>query len=156
LDQEIAGEILGAGLDPAWISGPFSFPNFAADTVKELYSAKPSREQKRLFISAFSWGDLQEEFPAWRERRKQEVRAKQQQEEAKAEKRRIAEARRNPPATCGHCGAALAPESRDCPSCGWMCNFDADSGAWEFHEPVDIKAMFEDVLHKRQPKGASP
>jgi hypothetical protein len=156
LDRKIAEEILDAGLDPVWLSGEFNFVEFAADTIEERYAAKPAGEQKLLFVSAFAWADLREEYPAWRARRQQEARGKQQQEEAEAEKCRVAEARRNPPATCGNCGAAMDPDDRTCPSCGWMRSFDVDSGAWEFHEPVDVRGLFAAVINKGRPKGASP
>jgi ribosomal protein L40E len=144
LDRKLAEKILsGNPIDPTWLPKPFSFVEFIASVIAERYCGKPPAEQKRLFISAFSWRDLQEEYPAWREKREQEVRVEQQQEEAEARKRSIAEARRNRPAICGHCGAALAPESRACPSCGRVLRFDEEAAVWEFDEPLNFDSIRE-------------
>jgi hypothetical protein len=157
LDRKLAEKILsGNPIDPAWLSGAFDFPEFAADTIKNTYPDKPPAERKRLFISALEWEDLREQYPAWRKQREQEARVEQQQEEAEARKRRTAEARRNRPATCGHCGAALATNNRTCPSCGWVRVFNDESGAWVFDEPSDFKAIREVFKNKDPPRGVSP
>jgi hypothetical protein len=158
LDEKIAGQILSENpIDSSWISGAFSFPEFIASVIAGKYGNQPPDEQKSLFIRGLGWWlDRRAQYPAWREQRKKEAQDKQRRYAAETEKHRIAEARRNPPAVCGHCGTALAPDIRACPSCGWMRNFDADSGAWSFDEPVDIVGMFEEVINKGRPKGASP
>jgi hypothetical protein len=155
LDEKIFGEILAENpIDPAWLSGPFNFVEFASDVIEERYSAKPSWEQKLLFVSAFAWEDLREEFPAWRERHKQEGEEKQRREAVETEQHRIAEARRNPPAVCGHCGTALAPDIRSCPSCGWILRFDEDAAIWEFDEPLNFDSIRE--IFKSKAGGAGP
>jgi hypothetical protein len=152
LDKKIAGEIITENpIDPAWLEGPFCFTEFAADTVKEAYSDKAPAEQKRLFISAFKWEDLREEYPAWREKREKEDEAKQRQEAAETEERRKDEARRNPPETCVHCGAILAPDDRNCSSCGWMRFFNDESGEWGFQEPVNLSAEFKQYMARAGP-----
>jgi hypothetical protein len=152
LDRKIAGRILEANpVDPAWLSGPFSFVEFAADTVKESYPGKSPAEQKRLFISSLEWEDLWETYPAWREQRRREVKAKQRQKADEAEERRKAEARRNRPPICGHCGAGLAPDNRVCPSCGWMRIFDDKSRTWEFQEPINLSEAFQQHLARAGP-----
>jgi hypothetical protein len=152
LDRKIAGKILAESpIDPAWLSGPFSFGEFAADTVKESYPNKSPAERKRLFISAFQWEDLQEEYPAWREQRGQEAEAKQRQEVAEAEERCKTESWRNSPTVCGHCGCPLDPDSRVCPSCGWIHFFDDESGAWLFHEPVNLLETFQQYSARAGP-----
>jgi rubrerythrin len=144
LDWKIAGKILTEHpIDPAWIAGEFSFPEFVADTIKESYPGKSPAEQKRLFISGFQWEDLRDKYPAWREHHRKEAEAHQRREAAEAEERRKDEARRNPPATCGHCGTVLASDNRACPSCGRMLFFDDESEAWKFQEPVNFSAAFQ-------------
>jgi hypothetical protein len=152
LDRKIAGKILAENpVDPVWLSGPFSFVEFAADTVKESYPGKSPAEQKRLFISSLEWEDLWETYPAWREQRKREAEAKQRQKADEAEGCRKAESRRNRPSVCGHCGAGLAPADRSCPSCGWMRIFDDESRAWKFQEPVNLSEAFQQRLARAGP-----
>jgi hypothetical protein len=57
---------------------------------------------------------------------------------------------------CSHCGAALSPDSRECPSCSRICIFNDESGAWEFSEPPDFKAIRETFKSRGPPRGGKP
>jgi hypothetical protein len=143
LDEKIAGEILNTGIDPSWITGPFSFLEYTAEIVRETYPGKPSAEMKKLFISALKWPDRREGFPEWRTKQTGTAVAEQEQ-------RRKETARANTPKVCGHCGAPLRPEDRRaCPSCHWVFDFDDDSEAYIFSEPIDFTAGFRAFLSNR-------
>jgi hypothetical protein len=149
MDLKAAEKILKKNnFSPAWYNGRFNFPEYIALRIKAdpRYKDKPDQELKRLFLSAFSWDDFQDEFLKWRS--EQESRA-ERKTAADAERYRIDEARRNPPVTCGHCGAALAPDSKECPSCKRMVFFNNESGTWEFQEPFDFKSMFREIQKNR-------
>lgn len=143
LDKKIAEKILRENpIDPTWQKGPFCFTVFVANVITDLYSDKSPAEQKRLFISAFHWEDLREDYPAWRQRCIEVEEARRLKEAVEAEERRKDEAWRNRPVICGHCEAVLASDDRVCPSCSWMPFFDEESEAWKFHEPVNLSAEF--------------
>jgi hypothetical protein len=147
LDKKIARKILRENrIDLSWQTAPYSLIEFAAETVKETYPDKSLAEQKRLFISAFSWEDKISEYPAWRQRCIEAEEAKQRREEAEAEKHCRDEAWRNHPTVCGHCGAVLAPDDRVCPSCSWKLSFDEESKTWKFHEQVNLSAEFQQYI----------
>jgi hypothetical protein len=146
LDESKAREILETRIDPAWLEGPFNFLEYTAQLIKTEYPDKPKKEKRRLFISALTWQDRRDEFPTWREQQTRSAAAAE-------EKRRKDQARSAVPEICGNCGATLAPDSRECPSCGWMSFFDENSGTWEFQKPIDFSVAFEKF--RRHPMSAA-
>jgi hypothetical protein len=154
LDSGIVTEILQSDILSDWFTGPYSVLELADLRVCEKYGNKSEPQKRLLFKNALChWESIREEFPAWHEQKIAEAAAqaeRQRQEAAAAEKHRlIEEARSNKPETCDHCGADLAPDSRDCPSCGWTCFFDEDSGAWEFQEQFSISDAFQAFMKKQ-------
>jgi hypothetical protein len=146
LDRKIAGEILNTGLDPAWLTRPFSFPECVAENIRNAYPDRPPAEQRRLFISALKWEDLREEYSSWRENQARETATqekRQLQEAALQEKRRrIDQAKAVPPVTCGHCGAVLALDNQECPVCNYRYEFNSETLEYEFYAPINLVEDF--------------
>jgi hypothetical protein len=141
LDESKAREILGSGIDSAWLSGPSNFLEYTDQQIKSEYPDKPSAEKRFLFLAALTWDNLREDFPAWRDKQNRTT-------TAKAERCRKDAARAAVPETCGHCGAVLAPDNRACPSCNWIPFFNEESEKYEFQEAPDLKAMFAQQVKK--------
>jgi hypothetical protein len=75
IDSRVAANILAVGFPPDWIEGDFNLPKHLADRIKNdpKYKDKPPQELKRLYIKSFTWPDIQEDFPEWRELKKAEA-----------------------------------------------------------------------------------
>jgi hypothetical protein len=149
LDRKAAERILENEGFRHWINGRFNFlKNFLKYTAQRIksdpkYADKPGQEQKRLFISALSWEDFQDDYLEWREktdRKAAEI----------AERRRIEQVKADKPKTCGHCGAALALEGLrgSCPSCNYDFLFNDEKGEWEAHEPFNFSEAFKEHLRQ--------
>jgi hypothetical protein len=59
-----AREILDTGIDPAWLSGEFSFLEYMAQFVSEKYPDKPHEQLTSIFIKALEYEDRREEYQA--------------------------------------------------------------------------------------------
>jgi DNA-binding MarR family transcriptional regulator len=156
LDNKVAASILAKGLSSDWIDGSFNFLDYVAGYIKESYPNKSKPEQKRLFISALGWDDLQDEFPEWKKTREAEASAREErrrQETEEQEKRRLVDqARADGPKTCGHCGAPIAAPGGlrgTCPSCNYDYFFNEESEKWEYSKSFNLVAEY-----KRLKKGA--
>jgi len=114
IDQVQAQKIAESGLDPPWISGPYSFLQFVKHRLSTdpRYKGKPVQEMRLLFVAAFGWENLRKEYPPWRE-----ARLKADKAEA------IKKARENPPDTCPKCGVKLGASGR-CQACGGFYEWD--------------------------------
>jgi len=136
IDQKLYSRIITAGIDPLWLEGQFTFPDYATEYVEKEYPDKPQPERRRLVISAITtpWENLVADFITWRNKR--------QRETAVAEdKQRIGSAKQNRPTTCGHCGAALGNEKVACPNCDYRFWFEEEKGEWIFTEPIDFNEL---------------
>jgi hypothetical protein len=142
LDESTAREILETGIDLSWLDGLFNFLQYTAEIINDEFPNKPKAERRKLFLSALTWEDRREEFPAWRE---QQIKATA----VKEVKQRKEAMRSSVPATCNHCGAALAPDSRECPSCGWAYEFNEEAGVYQFYEQVSISDAFQHLITNR-------
>jgi hypothetical protein len=114
-----ARSILKTGLDPAWLTGPCSFPAAIAAYVKGRYSDKPSNERLKLFLSALTWEDKQEEYRDFLEKQRTRARKNRQKAETEAEQqRKEVKSRVTPqPTVCGNCGTAIPSGGDFCPAC---------------------------------------
>jgi hypothetical protein len=114
-----ARSILKTGLDPAWFTGPGSFPAYIAAYVDSAYSDKAPDEQLKLFRSALTWEDKQAKYRDSLKEQEIQARENRQKAETEAERQRK-EARRKSaplPTVCGNCGAALPSGSITCQKC---------------------------------------
>jgi hypothetical protein len=148
IGKKKAREILGSGLNPAWLSGAFTFPGYIARFVTEKYPDLSHEKQTGFFISALEYDDRREEYQAIRERRIKEV---TERADAEAERSRKEAARRNPPTACDHCSTTLAPDSRACPLCGRFYEFDEQSENYIFHDAIDVSAGLINFLKQHPP-----
>jgi len=144
LDRKAAEGILEEEGFRRWINGRFNFlKNFLKYTAQRIksdpkYADKPYQEQKRLFISALSWEDFQDDYLEWR------VEAERKAATA-AERKRIEQAKADKPKTCGNCGTALTLEGLRgfCPSCDYNFLFNEEKGEWESHAPFNFSEEFK-------------
>jgi len=83
--SEQKAQELCARLDPSWLEGINTYPEYIAEAISENenYSDKPQDQKTRLFITLFSAEDRKAMFPQWRQEK--EITA------AKQEKRRYEE-----------------------------------------------------------------
>jgi len=100
VDANVARKFQSCGVDPPQLTGPNSYLEFCAETLREKYPDKNNNQLKRIFITAVkTWDDLREEYPQWKAKREEEA-AK------KARKAAVEKARDDPPERCG-CGGTL-------------------------------------------------
>jgi hypothetical protein len=142
LDEKKSREILRTGIDPSWLDGSFNYLEYAAEIINTEQANKPKHEQRKLFLSALTWSDRRDEYPAWREQQTGAAMAAE-------EKRRKDAARATVPTVC-KCGTVLAPDSRECPSCNLTYFFNEESGIWDFHKHISLVDNFNDLIKKRQ------
>jgi hypothetical protein len=141
IGDDIAKRFLASGLDPAWFSGPHDFLAFMAYKVRAEYPGAPPERQRNIFISAITWDNIREEYPAWRDAR---AGAAQSREKARAEKLI--------PPRC-ECGADLHG-ARRCPSCGRILEFDETTWGFVFLPPPEngeLSALFREEIKARKP-----
>ena len=117
LDRKAAERILENEGFRHWINGRLNFLKYTAQRIKSdpRYADKPDQEPKRLFISALSWEDFQDDYLEWRK----ETERKNAEE---AERRRIEQARENVPKTCPKCGSEI--KNKACAPCNGILVFD--------------------------------
>jgi len=148
---------LCAGLDPSWLSGTFSYPEYITETVEKNYPDKPQDEKTRLFITLFTAEDRKAAFPQWRQEQeaalaKQE--AQRQEVTAVAEHdRKLETLKKAGPQSCGNCGGAIeAPNTTrgECLSCGYYYFLNEEAEAWEFSEPISLSAEFNKLKKRRR------
>jgi hypothetical protein len=132
-----ARSILKTGLDPAWFTGPGSFPAAIAVYINEQYPDKLPNERLKLFLSALTWEDKQDEYRDFLEKRNTQARKKA---ESEAERQRK-EAKRGStprPAVCGNCGAAMPPSGDLCPACDHYAVWDDEQEKYVFQKRLDF------------------
>jgi len=143
-------------IDPSWLSGIFTYPEYIAEAIQENYSDKPQDEKTKLFITLFSAEDRKAMFPQWRQ--EQETTAAKQEtrryEESVTEEhnRKIEALKKDGPQKCGNCGAAIeAPNSirGECPSCGYYYFLNEENEAWEFNEPFNLSEALKRIHQKK-------
>jgi hypothetical protein len=64
ISEKTGEEILDTGLDPAWLSGEFTFPEYIAQYVAEKYADKPHGQLTSIFVKALGYADRREEYQA--------------------------------------------------------------------------------------------
>jgi hypothetical protein len=149
LDKKKATEILNAGIDPAWLDDPFTFPEYVAETIQKNYADKPPEEKRKLFMALLTKEDRIDAFPEWRQNKKAEAAAQKEQRRKKAAdqecRRKLDELRKAGPQKCGNCGETIpAPGSSrgTCTSCGFDFLLNEDKGEWEFNKPISLSTEF--------------
>jgi len=121
---------LCTGLDPSWLEGINTYPEFIAEAVQENYPDKPQDQKNRLFLTLFSAEDRKAMFPQWRQEK--ETEAKNIEVKAEQEK-----AFKNHPTKCEICGNDKLreySESYQCLSCYAISSFNKDTMKWEWRE----------------------
>ena len=153
LDKEKAEKVLSIGIDPSWISGAFTFPQFVAEYVQDAYHGKPQHEKRKLFMSLLAKEDKRNGFPEWRKAKEAEAAAQEerlQQEAAAHEKRRrTGQARACKPEKC-KCGDNLEFEGElgTCPACGYRYFFDEKKEGWEHTDPAEFESLAAQFLSR--------
>jgi hypothetical protein len=135
-----ARSVLKTGLDPAWFTGPGSFPTYVAACVNSAYSDKAPDERLKLFLSALTWEDKQAEYRDFLEKRKAQAGKKAETEadrQRKEDKRRAAPQ----PAICGNCGAAMPSDGELCPVCDHYAVWDEEQGKYVFQKRFDFSGF---------------
>jgi hypothetical protein len=135
-----ARSVLKTGLDPAWFTGPGGFPAYIAAYVDNAYSDKAPDEWLKLFLSAFTWEDKQEEYRDFLEKRKAQagMKAETEADRQRKEARRRAAPR---PAVCGNCGAAMPSQGKLCPACDHYTVWDDEQEKYVFQERLDFSGF---------------
>ena len=148
---------LCAGLDPSWLAGTFSYPEYITETVEKNYPDKPQDEKTRLFITLFTAEDRKAAFPQWRQEQKAALakqEAQRQKVTAAAEHdRKLETLKKAGPQSCGNCSGAIeAPNTTrgECLSCGYYYFLNEEAEAWEFSEPISLSAEFNKLKKRRR------
>jgi hypothetical protein len=153
IDEPTAYSFMDCGIDPAWLYGPHSFLELAAERVTiGRYRDKPPDEQKSLFRSAvLSWEELRDEYPEWKKRKEERDTANAYDDAKKA-------ALENYPRQC-RCGGGLNQVyggSYWCESCGASFALNTESLEWEYtdsHEALpkgSLKEGFHNLIGRKQ------
>jgi hypothetical protein len=107
IDTDIARIFQNCGLDPPWLTGPHSFLEYCALTVKKKYPDKNPDELKPLYISAIKgWEDLRKSYPPWKAKQLKITQEKEKEKE-------INNLCRSPPKKC-ECGSDLLDQGGRC------------------------------------------
>lgn len=125
ISSKQAEQFLTLPLD--WLEGDFSFIEFAAMKIREN-TDKSQSDQERLFVKSWSYQNLKDEFPDWRE--KKIIAAKE-----KKRKKEIENARENNKPKLCQCGGAefrTDGESYLCLKCGGLYRFDIQKMKYVF------------------------
>jgi len=137
LDDNLVTKISKSGIDPGWVTGRYSYLEFARDKLSNdpKYRDKPDSELKLLFVAACGWEDWREQYPSWKDRREKEqifMEKQQRRKQAMAKK----------PKTCPECGAEL-DNSLSCREHGYF-EFNEETYEYNFEEIGEI--IFPDVF----------
>jgi ribosomal protein L40E len=147
-----ARSILKTGLDPAWFTGPGSFPAYIAAYVDNAYSDKAPDERLKLFLSALTWEDKQEEYRGFLKEQEIQAGENRQKAETEAEQQRKAAMRKSAPLStvCGNCGAALPSGSITCQKCNYFATWDNKQEKYIFVKGVDFSELVKGVKKKHR------
>jgi hypothetical protein len=117
IDEKIATGFVKLNLPEEWLKPTLSFYAFAKEVVDTKYPGKTPSELRTLFISAMSWDNLREEYPAWKAKK-----------EKTAHTNAVRKAKLSPPEKCD-CGGKISVFTGKyiCESC---------KVAWVFSEGV--------------------
>ena len=133
IDDNLASKI--SGLEASWLDGPYSFLAFTAERIRQEYPEKPLVQLRNLYRRAlWSWDNLREEYPPWREAR---LKA--------AEARAAQKARDSPPDTCPNCGKKLKATGQ-CPECNGFLEWDGAQRKHVFRACGRVTQTFQDFL----------
>jgi len=140
-----------SGMDPAWLSGAFTYPEYIAEAILKNYAEKPPEEKRKLFRTILAKEDRKKDFPDWR-RAKEEASAAEekrlrQEAEGRAKQTKLNEARAGKPTTCTNCGEELEYKNERgyCPSCDYRCYFNEKTSEWTISPPVTFEALHESL-----------
>jgi len=143
-------------IDPSWLSGTFTYPEYIAEAIRENYPDKPQDQKNKLFITLFTAEDRKAMFPQWKQEQETaaaEQEAYRQKEAAEQEHNRKLEVlKKAGPQSCENCGTTIeAPNTirGECPSCGYYYIFNEEIEAWEFSEPFNFSAALKETLKKK-------
>lgn len=118
---------LCVGINPSWLSGDFSYPEYITGVVEENYTDKPQDEKTKLFITIFTAEDRKKSYLQWKK--------EQMAEAAKKEARKKLEAAKNNlPRKCVFCGnkkLVAGHEVFKCVMCNAICVFSNGEWQWE-------------------------
>jgi hypothetical protein len=135
-----ARSILKKGLDPAWLTGPCSFPAYIVAYVDNAYSDKAPDERLKLFLSAMTWEDKQAEYRDFLEKQETQAgkKAGTETDRQRKEAKRISTPR---PTVCGNCGAAMPSGGEMCPACDHYAVWDDDREKYVFQKRFDFSGF---------------
>jgi predicted transcriptional regulator/rubredoxin len=153
--DDATAQKITAGIDPSWLSGAFTYPEYIAGVILENYAEKPFEQRRKLFRSLLAKEDRKNDYPAWRENRETEAKEQHQrkeQEKADRERQRALSAiKNNKDKTCTNCGTAF--EDIDvrgsCPSCGWFYSLDEEKMVFVFCEHKSLSEAFDNMLRDK-------
>jgi predicted transcriptional regulator len=135
-------------LDPAWLEGDSNFLAFAAERIR-ANPEKSRGDKERIFAKAWSYENLLQEFPQWRESEITEAAKREEQGRIEAtadeKRRKLDQARAKLPDRCDHCGKPFAPDAErgNCPACGWEYVFNENSCSFSFNEQRSLSEEFK-------------
>jgi len=159
LDKKKATKALSAGIEPAWLEGSFTFPEYVAGIIQENYADKPLEQKRKLFIALLTKEDRIDAFPQWRQNKKAEAVAQEKHHRKSSAdlecRQKLDKLRKAGPQKCGNCGEAiLAPGSNRgiCTSCGFDYFLNEGKGEWEFNKPISLSAEFRQLTKGRRQK----
>jgi hypothetical protein len=157
LDRKKAAEILNTGIDPAWFSGSFTFPEFIAGYIQNTYQNKPQHEKRNLFMALLAKEDKKDAFLEWRKNKEAETAAQEERHQrdiaVQERRRKLGELRKTGPQKCGNCGGTIpAPEGNrgTCHSCKFDFVLIEERLLWEFEEPNDFRTEWDKHMSRKQ------
>jgi hypothetical protein len=133
IEADAAGRLANS-VDPAWIYGPHTFMEMAAERARGgRYSNLPDDEQKAIYLSAlFKWDDLRQEYPKWRdalETKDENERITWEETERRLQREKARKT--NLPLVC-QCGSKL-DEVLLCSACGGEYEFNETTWEYDFY-----------------------
>jgi hypothetical protein len=132
LGTDLAAKAAATGIESAWLDGAFNFPAFVLERLRENpeYRRKPRHEMALLFAAAFTWENLRQEYPLWKQGKEHEL---EEREKMKIIEEALETARQNHPQKCGECGKELVEYHGQywCKFCNTYYSLDEKTLKWE-------------------------
>jgi hypothetical protein len=150
LDSKLVSKIDPSGIDPAWLTGPFNFLQFAYEqlTTNPNYRDKQAKDYELLLAASFSWEDFQKKYPIWKQAR-EKAEAEREEKHAREEARKKALERK--PRTCPKCRTKL-DNNLICPTCEGYYPFVEEKLEYIFF-PKTEKNMMKEFKERLKQKG---
>lgn len=123
-------------IKPSWLTGDFTFIDFAIKGIKDKYPDKPINEQTAIFVKSWDQDWLLDNFKNWQAEQERTAKSKANEAEIKA-------AYDNPPERCERCSGTTFKKAGDqmlCMNCRIGISFNRTTKKWTYEVAEETEA----------------